>query len=113
GDDLRRLHRADQGTRDDVSERDHPQLLRSRMCLRDAVIVQRIVRAALKKPLPVPVGCAMAQADEGARRCRHRTHFDLLVNFFTAMRKSCVCMQSMIFSSSASSCALVGVVAAW
>ena len=40
-------------------------------------------------------------------------HFDLLVNFFTAMRKSSVCMASMIPFSSASSCCLVGVTAAW
>ena len=40
-------------------------------------------------------------------------HFDLLVNFFTAARNSSVCMASMILSSSASSCCLVGVTAAW
>ena len=40
-------------------------------------------------------------------------HFDLLVNCFTATRKSSVCMASMIPFSSASSCCLVGVTAAW
>jgi len=36
----------------------------------------------------------------------------LLVNFFTATRKSSVFMQAMMLSSSALSCASVGVVAA-
>ncbi len=39
-------------------------------------------------------------------------YFDLLVNFFTATRKSSVCIEVMILCSSASSCCLVGVVAA-
>jgi hypothetical protein len=38
------------------------------MRLRDAVVVQRIIGAALKQALPVPVGRAVAQADEGALR---------------------------------------------
>ena len=84
-----------------------------RVRLRDAFIVERNVGAALKPALPIPVGNAMAQAEKGARRRRQPRHFDLLVNFFTAMRKSSVCMASMIPFSSASSCCLVGVTAAW
>ena len=49
---------------------------------------------------------------EGRRWRRRRRHFPLLVNFFTATRKSSVSMASMIFVSSASSCCLVGVTAA-
>ena len=69
--------------------------------------------AALKLALPVPVSDAMAQAEKGARLRGQRAYFDLLVNFFTAARKSSVFMASMMFFSSASSCCLVGVVAAW
>ena len=96
-----------------MSEFDRSQFLRGRMRLRDAGVVQRIVGAALKSSLPVPVGGAMAQAEERARRDDQRAHLDLLVNFFTAARKSSVYMASMMFSSSASSCCLVAVVAAW
>jgi hypothetical protein len=89
-----------------------PEPPRGRVRLGNAFIVQRDVGPALKQALDVPVGDAVAEAEEGARRCRHRSHFDLLVNFFTATRKSSVCMASMIFASSASSCCLVGVTAA-
>ncbi len=41
-----------------------------------------------------------------------RRYFPLLVNFFTATRKSSVSMASMIPASSASSCCLVGVTVA-
>jgi hypothetical protein len=40
-------------------------------------------------------------------------YFDLLVNFLTAALKSSVCIAVMILCSSASSCCLAGVVAAW
>src|SRR5260370_31448837 len=48
----------------------------------------------------------------GTTRGDRSAYFPLLVNFFTARRNSSDCMQSLIFSSSASSCCLVGVSAA-
>ena len=54
----------------------------------------------------------MAEPQKGRDGAGETFHFDLLVNFFTATRKSSVRMASMIFASSASSCCLVGVTAA-
>jgi hypothetical protein len=81
--------------------------------LGNAFVVQGNIGAALKETLLVPLGDAVAEAEEGARWHCQPSHFDLLVNFFTAARNSSVCMASMIFASSASSCCLVGVTAAW
>ena len=89
-----------------------PQSEGSGMRLGNTFVVEGDIGAALKPALPVPVGDAVAEAEERARRRRQGLHFDLLVNFFTATRKSSVCMASMIFASSASSCCLVGVTAA-
>src|ERR1700737_951564 len=113
GNNLGGLHRADQRATDDGIERDTLQPPGRRARLRDALVIQGNIGAALKPSLPVPVGDAMAKTKKGTRRRRDLPHFDLLVNFFTAARNSSVCMQSMIFASSASSCCLVGVTAAW
>ena len=51
-----------------------------------------------------PDGCAVAVAPVLLHR-----YFPLLVNFFTASRKSSVCMQPMMASRSASSCCSIGV----
>jgi TRAP-type C4-dicarboxylate transport system permease large subunit len=66
-----------------------------------------------------PYGLVLLMASK-IRRCpvfqgaaERRIYFPLLVNFFTAARNSSVSMASMIFSSSASSCCLVGVMPAW
>ena len=104
--------RADERAGDDMVECELAQPIGGRIRLRDAFIVQGNISAALKQALRVPVGDAVAEAQKGARRRRQSFHFDLLVNFFTATRKSSVSMASMIPFSSASSCCLVGVTAA-
>ena len=76
-----------------------------------------------KQVIPESVGCFKSPAGTGyicpqlieafgTRTMRHVWLLPLLVNFFTAVRNSSVCMQSMMASRSASSWASIGVTCA-
>ena len=109
GDDLGRSRRAHQRACDDAADAGAAQHASCLVRLPQTILVQRVVRPALKEPVAIPVGRAVTKAAEGARGC----HLLLLVNFFTAARNSSVFIAMMILCSSASSCCFTGVVAAW